>query len=529
MDAFEEEQLEALFELDMEQEEPDNVPEEVYQEALYVDEARREAQHYEEDEGDGIEEEEPKLSYEITITLDPDDSLERKCIESVSGISEVILNGNYFVTDAFTGELYVFIDQGKHGGTYIEATQTLEWAIRSIAKKHNREEIWTKTARRKEVYNWINNGLKVLENPDCRHLNVANGLVYIAPNGEFIHYSDLWSPDCLTTVKLPIYYDKDATCPAWEKFISEIFPPDSHHIAWQLAALLMIPLKNKAASAIVLKGEKNTGKTTFQNGIIAFLGQENVSNLSIDRFGERFQDTQLKGKLANVVGEMPNTKLTNRAVNIIKKLIGNDWLSGEIKNGANFKFLSYARCLFSCNEMPSVDSDEAFFDRFIIIPFVKQFDKNPVNEKNLNELLSSPEELSGLFNKALGALPSVIANGIKPTDSMLKAHEQVVEDNDPIVSWFKNYIELGGRAFCSEVHEHYKKLEPTDFKRKSNIAFGRALKKLLPNEVKKTQIVMDDGSRPYIYSGIKLVEQAEELDQTGFIDFDLENLNDGNQ
>lgn len=518
---FEEDQLERLFELDMEQDESDNVPEEVYQEALTIAEARRESEYYEEEEVEDII---TRLPYEISLEIDKEDSIQRTLVESVTGMCELIKQGNYFVTDAFTGELYVFIDHGKFGGTYIEATQTIEWAIRWISDKFNRCEIWAKTARRREVYNWINNGLQTLENPDIRHLNVANGIIYLTPKGEFIDYSIEWVPECLTTVKIPVHYDKEAKCPAWEKFIIEIFPKDAQHIAWELVALLMVPLKNKAASAIILKGEKNTGKTTFQNGLISFIGHENVSNLSIDRFGERFQDTQLKGKLANIVGEMPNTRLTNRAVNVIKKLIGNDWLSGEIKNGANFKFLSYARCLFSCNDMPTCDSDEAFFDRFIIIPFMNQFDKNPIREKDLNDILTSSEELSGLLNKALEALPNVVMNGIQPSETMKEAHREIVEDNDPLVGWYKENVELGGRVYFFELHEHYKKNEPTDIKRKSNIAFGKAIKKLVPKSARKIQTLESDDSRPYIYTGIHLKEAGEEIDQEGFMDFDLEEL-----
>lgn len=522
MDLYEEEQIAILTSTQEVEELEIDIPEELYKQEL-----ERQESELEPDVENNEPEEMVRLSYELDAYTD---KLDKLLVKTITGMSEIIMRNNHFVTDGFTGELYVFINHGKHGGTYIEATESVEYAIKTISEFHNEAEIWARFAKRKEVYYWINKGLRKLENPDLRHLNVSNGLIYIGPDGTFIDFINDWTPDNLTTTKLPVVYDETATCPHWEKFISGIFPPDSQHIAWQVAALLMIPLKNKAASAIILKGEKNTGKTTFQNGIISFIGHENISSLSLDRFGERFQDTQLKGKLANIVGEMPNTRLSMRSVNTIKKLIGNDYLSGEIKGGATFKFLSYARCLFSCNEMPTCDSDDAFFDRFIIIPFTKQFSKNPVYEKELNDALSSPEELSGLLNKALLALPSVIEKGIQSTESMKAAHSVIVEENDPLQGWFKEYIECEsyGNAFVlfKELHRHYKEAEPNDKARQSDIAFGRALKKLLPEGVHKKQVILDDGSKPYGYKGLKFKEAFEEEDLTEALEeFDLESLN----
>lgn len=498
------------------EDEPDNIPEELIQAAF---------DSLNDDDSDSVVPDvEETVDYALEVEPGEHDF---KFNSTISGMAEVLMRDNYFVTSGFSGELYVYIKSGKLGGTYIEASRSIELAIKTQATNWDIKEKWTSSNKRKEVYQWINKGLKTLEEPDLRHINVNNGLVYLAPNGEFMHFSEQWSADYLTTVKLPIDYDPNATCPAWEKFVSEVFPEDCQHIAWEIAALLMIPLKNKAASAIILKGAKNTGKTTFQNGIIAFLGQNNVSSLSIDKFGERFQDGQLMNKLANVVGEMPNIRLTAKAVNVIKQLIGNDMLSGEIKNGASFMFKSYARCLFSCNDMPTCDSDEAFFDRFNIIPFSRrQFSKDPLKEQEINAMLSSPEELSGLFNKALEVLPKVIREGIKPTASMKQELERVVEENDPLISWVKEYVEFGAgfQVVFSVLHEHYKNTEPNDYRRKSNKSFGRDLKKLFPSDVVKKQMYMDDGARPYGFNGVRLKEVGEPLDQTGFIEFDLEEL-----
>lgn len=482
-----------------------------------IEEARKFFAGLPDEEKGVIEEKEHRHDYEIEIFTSKDDYHK---VDHISGMSEIIQNKNYFATDAFSGELYVFIDRGKNGGRYIEAAQCLDYAIKSVASFHHKEELWARKNKRREVYDFINSGLKLLEIPDLRHINVMNGLVYLDDKGRFMHYAEEWSPDNITTTKLPVYYDPNAKCPTWEQFIKDIFPEDSQHIAWEIAALLMVPLKNKAASAIILKGEKNTGKSTFQNGIISFLGYENISNLSLDRFGERFQDAQLKGKLANIVGELTNARLGVRAINKIKQLIGNDMLSGEIKNGASFMFKSYARCLFSCNEMPTCDNDAAFFDRFHIIPFTRQFSKDPLKEKWLEETLSSWEELAGLFNKALEHLPKVMKEGIKATPSMKAELLSVIEENDTVTGWFKQSVELGGEVLFADLHKHYTKQEPDDLRHKGQIRFIKDVKKLLPKDVYWEQIAQEDGSRPMGFKGIHLADEAQPIDQTGFMEIE---------
>ncbi len=474
-----------------------------------------------------FEEEIVELDYKLVIAID--DRNDAIKMEKISGMAEIIKRDNHFVTDASSNELYVYATKGKRAGTYIEASQAIDYATIYVSSQWGKPWLFEREVTRREVYKYINSGLRKLEEPDTRHINVVNGLICLSPTGEFIDFNDSWSPDYLTTVKLPVVYDPNATCPAWDKFISEVFPEDTRNVAYELAAMLMVPLKNKAASGIILKGPKNTGKSTFQNGIISFLGLSNICSLSIDKFGERFQDTQLKGKLANIAGEIPNTKLTPRAVKVIKQLIGNDMLSGEIKHGASFMFKSYARCVFSCNEIPSCDSDDAFLDRFYVILFnQKQFDKNPVKEQELNEALSSQSELSGLLNKALRVLPTVVAHGITKTASMNEQHEIMVDENrDPLASWVTEYIEVGSyKTLFTDLHEHYKRLEPNDYRRKSNKIFGRDLKKLLPLQAHRKQVILDDGSRPYAYAGIRLRDAPEEVDQTDFMDFNLESLDD---
>lgn len=499
-------------------EEPDNVPLIEIENFLDREEAKGQDDDYVE-----FPEEDNTIDYELTLHDTKNDT---KLVTTKYGMAEIILRENYFAIDGFSGELYVYISEGKLGGTYIEATNSVEFAIKQLAVAFGCEETWTVKNKRREVYDWIKTGVKKkLENPDLRHMNVANGLIYLTPKGEFMHFSKDWTPEYLTTVKLPANYDPNAKCPAWEKFISEVFPKDSQHVAWEIAAMLMVPLKNKAASAIILKGAKNTGKSTFQNGILAFIGKKNTCSLSLDKFGERFQDAQLKGKLANVVGEMPNSKLSVKAVNVIKQLIGNDMLSGEIKNGASFMFESYARCLFSCNEMPTCDSDDAFFDRFNIIPFSRQqFDKNPIKEAEINTALSSSEELSGLLNKALEALPKVMKDGIKPTESMLKELGQVVSENDPLINWFQEHIEEapGEVLLFGTLHKHYNDREHNDWRRVSMNTFGRDLKKLLPKGMKKVQLMMPNGTRPYGFRGLRLREDAIEVEVP--VEFELESL-----
>jgi hypothetical protein len=95
------------------------------------------------------------------------------------------------------------------------------------------------------------------DSPPQDQVNVQNGLLDVNTRSLSPHSGDFLSP-----VQLPIKFDAAARCPAWDKFISEVFPADSEAIAWEIPAWLMTP-DTSIQKAILLMGDGANGKSTY--------------------------------------------------------------------------------------------------------------------------------------------------------------------------------------------------------------------------------------------------------------------------
>ncbi len=298
-------------------------------------------------------------------------------------------------------------------------------------------EKWTKK-KGTEVVAYIQDDAKYVDDrPQLDRVNVLNGLLF-------------WKKGIIPephnaiermTVQLPIKYDPDATCPAWEKFVSEVFPADSQILAWEIIAWLMIPLTS-IQKAVLLIGEGGNGKSTFLRGVTAFLGRRNVSAVSLQKLEEdRFAPASLVGRLANICPDLPSEHLTGTSV--FKSITGGDPITVERKFQRAFEVTPYARLVFSANRPPRTsDSTEAFFQRWAVLHFARTFrgTKEEVAADVLDARLSDPGELSGVLNVALSFLPSVVQKGLTVTDSMRKAADEFRAVTDPVQLWLEAHV-----------------------------------------------------------------------------------------
>ena len=227
-------------------------------------------------------------------------------------------------------------------------------------------------------------------------LTLENGILDIK-TGELNEFS----PEYLSIVKLPVYFNKEAKCPTIDKFLSEIVAPEDVQTLYEIAGFLLLK-KYFIHKAIMQIGDTHSGKSTYQQLLCALIGDRNVSHVSIQSLlTNRFATSQLYGKLMNSYADLPNTAL--KQTGLFKILTGEDRLSAEKKLKDFFEFENKAKLIFSCNEMPKTyDKSDAFFIRWLIINFPNRFDdKNPCTDKKLISKLTTQEELSGFLNKAI--------------------------------------------------------------------------------------------------------------------------------
>lgn len=422
---------------------------------------------------------------------------------STNRLADMITADSHFAVDS-GAKLYVF-----QGGVYKPTGETyVKRRVKSILSALNVPQQWT-SRKAEEVVKYIAvDAPELWDRPDANVVNVENGLLDVRTRVLAPH-----SPRFLSPVQIPVKYDPTARCPAWDKFIAEVFPEDTEAIAWEIPAWLMTP-DTSIQKAILLTGDGANGKSTYLRAVLAFIGKHNASALSLHKLeNDRFSAARLVGRLANICPDLPTTDLVSTSV--FKAITGGDPLMAEYKFKDSFEFIPYARLIFSANHPPkSQDASPAFFRRWLVVPFERTFaDGAPgtIPRDQLDASLADPAELSGVLNKALQAIAAIRSRGLSESDSTRRAMDEFRKATDPLAVWLDRHTVLRSDAVIPQdrLYQEYSRNcfdagRPTI----SKTAFGRAMKKLRPTVDDRQRTV--NGVQAWCYIGIGLLAKEDE-------------------
>jgi P4 family phage/plasmid primase-like protien len=353
----------------------------------------------------------------------------------------IVASGERFAINA-GGGLYIY-----RNGVYVPGERAVERWTDVLLRRNHCEEKWTSHLVKETVAYLTQNKAASLPVIHAKGvINLWNGLYDIASRTLLRH-----TPDFLSITQLPFNFDSAAECPAWDQQIEETFPADAvlDGTAFKVAAWLISQRSVQRALLLLDKngGEGGSGKSTFLAGVSALLGSRNISKLSLHQIEEeKFTRVQLIGKIANICPDLPSVHLESSSV--FKQLTGDDGeVPLEYKYGQPFQMRLFARLVFSANLPPQTrDASRAFFDRWWCLVFPNKF-RNTAQERprqsilkadgtiepGLDDLLSRPSELSGVFNQALSYLGDVGPTMMPP--SAVQAHEEFRAATDPVQVW----------------------------------------------------------------------------------------------
>lgn len=262
-----------------------------------------------------------------------------------------------------------------------------------------------KRRHQEEVMTWLQADFpSIPEHPDTRVINCSNGLLDWHTKELSPH-----TPEYPSLIQVPVAWDSYAVCPVIDRFIKEVVPDDAELFIYELIAYLLFA-GNPFRKAVLLLGPGRNGKTVLLNLIRALLGAKNCASVTLQSFGEhRFAPAQLFGKLANIAGDLDARAI--KRTDTFKMATGNDAVMAEHKYGQPFSFVPYAVPLFSANEAPiSADQTDAWFDRWLIVPFERRFSEDEADPKLIDKI-TIPKELSGLLVRSVAALHRLMERG----------------------------------------------------------------------------------------------------------------------
>ena len=332
-------------------------------------------------------------------------------------------------------ESFVFKD-----GYYIPAQNFLRSEIQSILGALITSNVLNETIMQVQNITLVD---RDIFNPPLNLINLSNGVYDINSKLLLPH-----NPTYNFLTKLPIIYDKNALCPTIKNFLNSIVQDGYIDVLQEwFGFLLYRDYFIKKATIIV--GPGNTGKTTLLNLVESFIGKENSSGISLQKLaGDKFAGANLYQKYANVFDDMSAKDITDSAS--FKMATGKSSITGEFKFGSQFKFTNYAKMIFSCNSIPGTEKmgDPAYSARWIVLNLTKEI-SNP--DPSLEAKLTTPEELSGLFNYALEGLERLITNGRFSYN--FEPHEiknQMLRSGSPIAKFVYDCLEEELDAWISK-------------------------------------------------------------------------------
>lgn len=372
-----------------------------------------------------------------------------------------------------SGELYVF-DDGE--GYWVDGRKK----VKVILGKYNIHY------ERGEVESIIDNIFMRAEKREEAGVGFTNGYYVKVENGKVV--IDKITKDVFVKTYLNTAYNQEAKTEFLMKFLENTLKDEKERdvLKQYLGSILMREYKIK--KALVIVGPSDTGKTTFLNVLRDVIGDENVASLSIqDVADNRFAIAELSGKLLNIKDDLPAREIKDTG--IFKQMTGDSILRGEKKYGEAFNFNSSAKLIYTCNELPPVNLDDAFFNRLIIIYFYNQIPRDR-QDVNLKEKLLAERE--GIILWIIEGLKKLVENNFHINYINENIRMEYLRHSSSAKAFVDENIEITGDDSDyiknNDLWESYKQYcKINNSKMMSQEWFGREINKLTGTVVERWQ------------------------------------------
>lgn len=338
-----------------------------------------------------------------------------------------------------------------------------------------------RATQRTEVLKYIDVTCCENEEPsDCRLVCFNNGIYDIA-SGEMLPFS----PDIVITNRIPWDYNPLAYSDVVDKMLDKVACGDKEIRALleEMAGYCFFR-RNELRKYFILTGDKSNGKSTYINMIANMLGEENISTVDMKELGEKFTNTEIFGKLANLGDDIGEGFIEDSSV--FKKFVSGDSVQVQRKGKDPFFFKNYAKFIFSANTIPRVrDKSGAVLNRTIIIPFNATFSKDdPDFDPFISDKLKSQDAVEYLILLGITGLKRVLERlAFTESKKVTMALSEYDEENNPIVVFLKELED--GELLRESIADLYVKYQlfcaDEGIKALGRTSFTRFILKVNPN------------------------------------------------
>lgn len=318
--------------------------------------------------------------------------------------------------------------------------------------------------------------------------------------------------DDLITLKANVDYDPDASCPNWERFLSEALPDSEIREFLQRWCGYVLTGSGEEQVLVICFGIGANGKSTFMETISYILGEyatglpfASLLHNDRKRGSEATPDiARLRGARLVVTSEPDIGARFSEST--IKQLTGGDRVTARDLHKGFFEFRPTFKLMLSVNNRPQIrGQDEGIWRRLLLVPFDRVI---PAARRNRRLPEALKLEASGILNWMIDGYCDWRVNGLGVPDRVNAATKDYRESEDPVGSFLSGETRAEKnasiratdlyRAYLRWCHEN----SETEF---SQQAFGRIVTERGLPKVK---------SGVYYYRGIELVRPLDDTDDT---------------
>ena len=312
---------------------------------------------------------------------------------------------------------------------------------------------------------------------DSSLINLLNGTLEIRPDGTKLRSFDR---NEFLTYQLPFPFDSEAKAPIFENYLRTVLPhQELRDILAEYIGYLFIPNnKLKLEKTILLYGSGANGKSVFFDIINALLGRENVSTYSLQNLTDKsgYYRAMIGNKLVNYASEI-NRKLDPT---LFKQLVSGEPIEARLPYGQPFILEKYAKLIFNTNELPKdVEHTDAYFRRFLIIPFEVVIPENRQDKSLANKIIVS--ELPGVLNWVLEGLKRLTHNkAFTQSEIVVNQVQSYKNESDTVYLFIEEmgYVpDDSNYKTLRDLYHHYKIFcTDNNYRAFSNRSFSKQLK-----------------------------------------------------
>ena len=267
----------------------------------------------------------------------------------------------------------------------------------------------------------------------------------------------------MTFVPLRVnYLEGEIRTPAFDNFVRSLDGTGEEFAILKellLNVLGYISITNPSGKCFFyLAPAMNSGKSLFASFIQEIFPEEMVSTESINDLNQRFAMADIEKKAICVSMDLTASTLTKDAVARIKNITGDRKVTVEQKYVPKKTVVHNCKFLFGSNHpIRIIGSDPAFWERVVIIPFVKSIPKAKQDINLLEKLLEEKDEIMTLAARSIKKLHA--NNFIFPETSVAKKmkNEWRGDVSNSVVQYVEQNCELqkDGYEFTSDLYEKY--------------------------------------------------------------------------